>query len=150
MRRDHFTVAVRDHSTEKPTLDIAYDGPRETLTGQLTDTDSELLTVDAIDAAFRLQDTLHEDDAMGVFSLTHRLTGEYLLEVNIDARDVLALVQHTRDASEDEDSDETSYCIQIQREDDETIVYDMSSLFVYDADGELLKQHSLIPSGVEL
>lgn len=149
MRRDHFTVGVRDHGSKKPTLDIAYDGPRETLTEQLTDRGDELLTAETIDAAFRLQETLSEDEATGVFGLTHRVTGEYLLEVNVDASDVLTLVERAREASDD-DSEDIRYRIRIERDDEDTIVYEMSSLLVYDTGGELLEQHSLIPSGVEL
>jgi len=149
MRRDHFTVAARHVSSEEPTeptLAIEYDGPRETLTEQLTETDGELFVAGDVDAAFRLQNDCDDDDATGVFSLTHRVTGEYLLEVNADADDVLALVDTARDGSEDE----ASYRIHITRDDDNPVVYEMDSLLVYDNDGDLLRQHSLIPSGVEL
>lgn len=149
MRRDHFTVAARHVSSEEPTeptLAIEYNGPQETLTDQLTDADGELFVADDVDAAFRLQDARDDEDATGVFSLTHRITGEYLLEVNADADDVLALVDTARNRSEDD----ASYRIHITRADDNPVVYEMGSLLVYDNDGDLLRQHSLIPSGVEL
>lgn len=149
MRRDHFTVDIGDgDSADKPMLSIAYDGPRKTLTSQLTDIDDELVSAADIDAAFRLLDDLDADDATGVFSLSHRLTGEYLLEVNLSAAELLTFISRARDGGEDDD--ETSYLVHIERENDDAIVYEMSSLLVYDADGELLRKQSLIPSGVEL
>ena len=87
-----------------------------------------------------------DDDTTGVFSLTHRITGEYLLEVNADATDVLDLVDAARDRGEDD----ASYRIQVERADENPVVYEMDALLVYDKEGDLLRQHSLIPSGVEL
>lgn len=149
MRRDHFTVAaqhVDPDDTERPVLEIEYDGPTETLTSQLTDDSDELFPADALDAAFRLQETLDADETTGVFSLTHRITGEYLLEVNVDAEAVLDLVAAARDG----DEDDARYCVRIERADGSPVRYEMDSLLVYDDNGDLLRQHSLIPSGVEL
>jgi len=148
MRRDHFTVAARHVSSEEPTeptLAIEYTGPQETLTEQLTDSGKDLFVAEDTDAAFRMQDD-PDDDATGVFSLTHRITGEYLLEVNADATDVLDLVDAARGRGEDD----ASYRIQVERADENPVVYEMDALLVYDKEGDLLRQHSLIPSGVEL
>jgi len=147
MRRDHFTVAARHVSSEEPTLTVEYDGPQETLTEQLTDTAGELFVAEDVDAAFRLQeDRDADDDATGVLSLTHRITGGYLLEVNADADTVLSLVDAARDRGEDD----ASYRIRIERAESEPNRYRMDALLVYDNEGDLLRQHSLIPSGVEL
>jgi len=149
MRRDHFTVVTESldpEETDKPTLDIEYGGPEETLTSQLTGTDGELVEPDHIDAAFRLHEDKNSDDATGVFSLTHRITGEYLLECNAAVDTVLALVDAAREATEDE----ARYRIRINREDGEPMTFDLDALLVYGTDGDLLRQHSLIPSGVEL
>lgn len=146
MRRDHFTLAARDvGDDEQPTLSIEYNGPEETLTSQLTE-DGAVLSAADIDAAFRLKDPMDEEGAMGVFSLTHRVTGEYLLEANAEASELLDLVDAARNGAE-EDAD---YRIHIEREEGEPISYELDRLLVYDADGGLLRQHSLIPSGVEL
>lgn len=147
MRRDHFTVVAEslDPATaDNPTLDIEYDGPEETLTAQLT-ADGNQITAADIDAAFRFQDEHESADPKGVFSLTHRVTGEYLLEFNAAGEDIFELVAAAR-----EETDEESYRIRINRRDAEPIQYDLDALLVYDAEGNLLRQHSLIPSGVEL
>lgn len=148
MRRDNFTVTVRipDTDAEPPALDIEYTGPASTLTSQLTDESGGLYPADEIDTAFRLQDPLDGDDPTGVFGLTHRVTGEYLLEVNADAETILDLVQAARDT----DDGTGSYHVRIERSDDDPVDHEMDSLLVYDSEGDLLRQHSLIPSGVEL
>lgn len=150
MRRDHFTAAVLDVDSGKPSLTISYDGPEETLAEQLTDDSGETYDQDEIDAAYRLHESISDEGASGVFSLTHRITGDYLIEVNVDADEMLTLIRTARDVNEDEELVDTSYSIRIDRDAAETVVYDMDALFVYDDDGELLRQHSLIPSGVEL
>lgn len=149
MRRDHFTVTARNvdaDSSGGPTLAIEYVGPTETLTSQLADDGNELYPAEKLDAAFRLQETLDGDDVTGVFSLTHRITGEYILEVNVESCEILDLVRAARDRAEGD----ASYRIRIERSDDEPIRYEMDALLVYDSEGDLLRQHSLIPSGVEL
>ena len=149
MRRDHFTVVTENldsSEADRPTLDIEYEGPEETLTSQLADTDGSLVEASHIDAAFRFQNDQETDDAEGVCSLTHRITGEYLLECNAAVDAILALVDAARETTEDE----VSYRIRIHREDGEPITFDLDALLVYGAAGDLLRQHSLIPSGVEL
>ncbi|PSQ50363.1 hypothetical protein BRD19_01130 [Halobacteriales archaeon SW_7_65_23] len=149
MRRDHFTVAARHVSpgdAPEPTLTVEYTGPEETLTRQLTDTAGELFVAEDVDAAFRLQNDQDDEDATGVFSLTHRITGGYLLEVNADADVVLPLIDAARERTEDD----ASYRIRIERAEEEPLIYEIDALLVYDGEGDLLRQHSLIPSGVEL
>ncbi len=149
MRRDHFTVVTESldpADATNPTVDINYDGPKETLTGQLTTEAGELTPESEIDAAFRFQDSPEEDEPIGVFSLTHRITGEYLLEFNADGNDIIDLATAAREGTEDD----ASYRIRINREDGQPIVYKLDSLLTYDPDGNLLRKHSLIPSGVEL
>lgn len=148
MRRDHFTVEAESldpADADCPTLDIEYNGPKETLTTQLTESDGELIPAEDIDVAFRFQDDYESADATGACSLTHRITGEYILEFNVDGESILELVDAAR-----EQTDEATYRIRINRSDGSPVVYDLDSLLVYDADGSLLRQHSLIPSGVEI
>lgn len=147
MRRDNFTVSVQlpQADTDSPAFVIEHTGPVETLTEQLTGEDDQMYAADKIDTAFRLQDSLDEDDATGVFSLTHRVTGEFLLEVNADAGDILDLVNSARDTDDD-----GRYTVRIVRTDGDSIEHELKSLLVYDTGGNLLRQRSLIPSGVEL
>lgn len=153
MRRDQFTMTVQSPDGRPPTLDIVYDGPVEELHEQLR-ADSDPLTADELDAAFRRlagsregDDTGRTDsttDTEGVFSLTHRVTGAYLLEVNVDDDDIQKAVSAARD------TDDARYRIRLHTGENNSSVYEMSALFVYNSGGELLRQRSLIPSGVEL
>jgi hypothetical protein len=140
MRRDHFTLTVEHvdpRGTDPPSLGVRYDGPAGTLTAHLA-ADGSLPSGDDVDAAFR-----HVDADTGVFSLTRRLTGEFLLEAHADPEDVRALVAAARDRG-------GSYRIRIERPSDDDVVIEKETLLVYDPDGNLLRKDSLIPSGVEL
>ena len=163
MRRDNFTTALPDAAQDDPTLRIEYDGPTGDLVRRLTDNTDEVHPAADIDAAFRLTDPVDQPDAGGVFSLSHRVTGEFLLEANTTAEQILDLIAAARD------SEDQSYSIQIAASESATdadgfddseavtdtdtdadVVYELQALFVYDTSGELLRQHSLIPSGVEI
>ncbi|ERH09903.1 MAG: hypothetical protein J07HX64_01668 [halophilic archaeon J07HX64] len=147
MRRDQFTAAVQDLSSDSPTIDIVYDGPEDELDNRLRE-EGEPLTATDLDAAFRLLASSEAGESTaseGVFSLTNRLTGAYLLEVNIDADRMRELVAAAREVDDD-----ARYRIRIRIDRDESVIYEMSALFVYNSEGKLLRQRSLIPSGVEL
>jgi hypothetical protein len=147
MRRDQFTAAVQDLSSDSPTIDIVYDGPEDELGNRLREEGEPLAATD-LDAAFRLlapSDAGEDTASEGVFSLTNRLTGAYLLEVNIDADTMRDLVAAAREVDDD-----ARYRIHIRIDRDDSVTYEMSALFVYNSEGKLLRQRSLIPSGVEL
>jgi hypothetical protein len=141
MRRDHFTVSTHPDRSP-PTVVVRFDGPTGTLTDRLAD--DGVPASDDVDASFRLQGPVDGEDTEGAFSLTRRLTGEYLLEANAEAAAVLDVVGAARN------SDDTSYRIRIVRPDADPVVYEKETLLVYNDQGSLLRQHSLIPSGVEL
>lgn len=146
MRREYFTLATRlpadDAAPSRPTIGLEFDGPLAELQDALADDAGEPLPADAVDVTCRLQG---DEDATCVVGLTHRLTGEFLLEVNADADAILDLV----DAARDGEDEEPTYRVVIDA-DDETTVYDKETLLVYDSAGNLLRGQSLIPSGVEL
>jgi len=100
--------------------------------------------------AYRLQTSL-DDDATGVVSVTNRITGDFVLELNEDADDVLKFIRAARRYGEhDPDSDGRYYDVRIHIEGDELVTYDKRTFLVYNEEGNLLRNHSLIPSGVEL
>ncbi len=136
MRRDYFTVDFRHEPTEGiPTLSIDYDGP----TGELRDRLASTGESDELDVAFRYQ----ADADTGVLSLTDRMTGEFVFEVTAPVERVNGLVN----AAEDGDGE---YEVRVTDGDGKSLVYEKQALLVYDADGNLLRQRSLIPGSVEL
>lgn len=146
MRRDYFTITLQnvDTTDDKPGLLIDFEGPSETLDERLTD------DIEDIDVGFRLQTAVDADDAAGVFSIAERVTGEYLLEVNADAETVFELVDAAREYGQTTSDSDGCFSIQLRDEGDLVFETRKRTLLVYDTDGSLLRQHSLIPSGVEL
>lgn len=157
MRRDYFELDVSNvdwvdgsGSPEKPNVAIDFAGPADELRDRLTDTTGDLLDAEGTDAAFRLTDDVDDPDASGVVSVTNRITGDFVLELNVDAEDVLRFVRAARRYGESTDDGDGRYRVEIRVDDGELTVYEKSTFLVYSSDGDLLRGHSLIPSGVEL
>lgn len=157
MRREHFTLDVEnvdwvdtDGEPSKPAVSILFTGPTTTLRERLTGPDGEVLEAGETDVALRLQGPL-EDEPEGVVSVTNRITGEFILELNEDADDVLRFISAARGYGETA-SDDGRYEVEIafEEENEPLVTYDKRTFLVYDEEGNLLRGHSLIPSGVEL
>ncbi len=157
MRRDYFSLAIEDvewldgeGDPRKPRVVIDFDGPDSTLRTRLTGHDDVPLSADETDAAYRLRTPLDDPDAEGVVSLTNRVTGEFVLELNEDADTVMSFVRAARRYGEEEPDDDARYQIRVEIEGEEVVTYDKRTFLVYNDEGNLLRKHSLIPSGVEL
>ncbi|WP_266076585.1 DUF5793 family protein [Haladaptatus caseinilyticus] len=157
MRRDYFTLDVEnidwvdtDGTPRKPTVIIDFEGPSSTLRERLTGLDGELLEADETDVTFRLQASLDDADATGVVSVTDRTTGDFILELNQDAENVLKFIRAARAYGDETDESDGRYHVDIAINGDHEVEYDKSTFLVYNREGNLLRQHSLIPSGVEL
>ncbi|WP_408958976.1 DUF5793 family protein [Natrinema sp. 74] len=155
MRREHFTLDVdniawveSDGEPEKPAVSIDFTGPATMLRERLTGPDGDVLEASETDVALRLQGPLG-DNTTGVVSVTNRITGEFILELNEGADDVLRFVRAARGYGETAD-DEGRYTVEITLDAEPFVTYDKRTFLVYDDEGSLLRQHSLIPSGVEL
>lgn len=156
MRRDYFTLEA-DHDDPDawgdepavPTVTVSFEGPAGELTERLVDVAGDRLDAEMIDVAYRLQDAVDATDARGVVSVTNRHTGEFILELNADAEDVLGFVKAARAYGKRTDGD-ARYRVRLVVGGDVWSTYEKSTLLVYDREGSLLRQHSLIPSGVEL
>ena len=156
MRREHFTLTVRnvdwvetDGTPRKPSVSIDFTGPESTLRERLTGPDGTLLEATETDVALRLQGPL-ETDADGVVSVTNRVTGDFVLELNEAAADVLTFIRAARRYGETASDDEGRYHVEILLDGESMTSYEKGTFLVYDEEGSLLRQHSLIPSGVEL
>ena len=156
MRRDYFTLEVRNvdwvedgDEAKKPTVIIDFEGPSSTLRERLTGTDDDLLDAEETDVAFRLQGPM-DGDAAGVVSVTNRITGDFVLELNQDADDVLKFITAAREYGKESGDMDGQYHVEISINGDDLAEYDKSTFLVYNNEGNLLRQHSLIPSGVEL
>ncbi|MEF8789943.1 MAG: DUF5793 family protein [Haloarculaceae archaeon] len=156
MRRDYFTLDVRNLGSEAdpeergiPTVVIDFDGPEDQLTDRLTDESGALLDGGDLDVSYRLHGPVDDPDTGGVVAVTDRVTGDFVLELNADAGDVTRFVDAARAYGKDTD-DGKRYRVELAIDGEPFATYEKSTLLVYDADGGLLRGHSLIPSGVEL
>lgn len=156
MRREQFTIDVADvewleadREPELPTLTVTVeDGPDRDSFGR---TSGEVAPgADEIDVTVRLSGGVEDPDDTAVVAFTDRVTGEYLLEANADASAILAFLAAARRYGEVSD-DATRYRVRLgQDPDDPLFVLEKRTLLVYSNEGELLRGHSLIPSGVEI
>jgi len=161
MRRDYFDANVDDDEQDRPVIAISFDGPDGLLSERLETEDGPLGSSE-IDVTYRLTNGENEADQdvagdagterdgtaeSGVLSVANRLTGEFVLEVRVDPTAVSDLV---RASKETDGEDGSRYRLRLVNADGSSTVYDKGTLLVYDADGSLLRQRSLIPGGVEL
>ncbi|MDZ5811748.1 DUF5793 family protein [Halorubrum sp. AD140] len=153
MRRDYFELTVEGvgdgaDARATPMVRIDFHGPEGLLRDRLSDADGDLLDAAEIDVAFRLRESLSDaDDPEGVVGVTNRFTGDFILELNETATDVLPFIHAARDSAGDEDA---HYRVEIDVDGDRLVAYDKNTFLVYDHEGNLLRNESLIPSGVEL
>jgi hypothetical protein len=157
MRRDYFSVEIHnigrneageDGEPRCPTLDITFDGPPTALDDRLTNEEGDRPS-STIDVTCRLLDSAEDPDANGVIGVTDRQTGDFLLEANVDAEEVLEFVRAAREyGTETEGSERYRMCI--TGENGEIVRHDESTFLLYNDEGDLVRRHSLIPSGVEL
>lgn len=157
MRRDYFTLDVRGvdwvetgGEPATPTVVIDFEGPAEELEERFTDFEDELLEASQTDVALRLQSGIDDEDATGVVSVTNRVTGDFILELNERAGNVLRFIRVARTYGEEVGVNGGRYRVVVRIDGDPLVTYDKSTFLVYDSEGNLLRQHSLIPSGVEL
>ncbi|WP_181692519.1 DUF5793 family protein [Natronomonas sp. LN261] len=148
MRRDYFTLeaaGVTADEPDQPVISVAYEGPTEEFEERLQRGGGRL-DGEAVDVTYRLRDPLEAETPMGVFAVSDRVTGEYVLELNAEAEPIIAVT----DAAGGE-AESGQYRLVIETDDGTRLAaYDKSTLLVYDGDGELLRERSLIPSGVEI
>lgn len=146
MRRDYFDADVRNvaDDEELPVVAISFDGPAGVLSERMN-TDDGTLDASEIDVTYRLTDAGGGGET-GVLSVANRLTGEFVLEVPLDPQETFSLVR----AAKRFEDDDARYRVRLTDGDGKSTIYDKSTLLVYDADGSLLRQKSLIPGGVEL
>jgi hypothetical protein len=149
MRRDYFSldaVGVQADGSGRPTMRITYEGPTDEFEPRLRRGDT-VLDGGGVDVAYRLQDPLDAGSPAGVLAIADRVTGEYVLELNAGADAVLNVAGAVAEA----DEADGRYRIVIETDGgDELATYDKSTLLVYDHNGDLLRDRSLIPSGVEI
>ncbi len=156
MRREQFSLAVTDVAWVEtdaeprlPTVTIAFDGDPDALAARLAGAEGEDAADDDADFAVRLQRSAEDGQAEAIVALTRRLTGDYVLELTVDPETILEFTRAARRYGESTDGG-AKYRARIVADGEQLAAFEKETLLVYSPDGELLRQHSLIPSGVEL
>lgn len=156
MRREQFTLEVlhvswvdEDTDPEQPVLSITFDGDQSSIEPRLTTGSGRILDDQTIDISIRLQDAQDDSTPGGVVAVTNREIGEYIAEINVDMEEMLTFITAARRYGESTD-DIARYAARINTTEGTVASFEKRTLLVYSNDGELLRQHSLIPSGVEI
>lgn len=157
MRRDQLDLSVRGVAwvddgaePERPRVHIdADEAAASALRERLRGPDGEPLAAAETDVAVRLLGDPDDPETVGVVSVTDRVTGEFVLELNEAAEDVLRFIRAARRYGEHAGGD-GEYVVAITAEGEPLVELEKTTFLVYTEDGELLRKHSLIPSGVEL
>lgn len=155
MRREDFELDASqiewvEHGGDpaQPTVTIDFHGEATLLRERLADSDGGYLDADGTDVAFRLREPAEDGSAEGVVSVTNRVTGDFVFELNVDAADVFRFVEAAREYGKREDG--SHYRVVIREDGEELLSYEKDTFLVYNEEGDLLRSKSIIPSGVEL
>ncbi|MWV64916.1 hypothetical protein GRS48_08805 [Halorubrum sp. JWXQ-INN 858] len=155
MRRDYFDLSVEGVAGDAdepsmPLVRIDFHGPGGLLRERLSNAEGDLLDAAETDVAFRLREPLSPAaDPEGVVGVTNRITGDFVLELNETAADVLAFIRAAREYGNAAGGD-ARYRVEIDVDGERLVSYEKATFLVYDHEGHLLRGESLIPSGVEL
>ncbi|QLH82418.1 hypothetical protein HZS54_12680 [Halosimplex pelagicum] len=137
-----------DGQPEQPVLHLYFDGPRPRLKELLTSRLREDIRPDEIDVTFRFVSPTSEADT-GVFSLSDRVTGDFILECEGKADSIRTFVRGVGEYANRSGRD-ARYEVQIRADTGVVASFEKELLLVYNADGTLLRHASLIPSSVEM
>ncbi len=155
MRRQAFTVAMRHvepgqgaKTAPLPTLRLRYDGAGSDLRSALEGANGTHLSETDIDVSLRLKGAF-EERPDGVLSVSERLTGDFVCECNVDARDVFEFLSATKRRAATVDGP-AKYRIQFVAEGTPIRTYEMDTFLVYTQSGTLQESESLLPNGAQL
>lgn len=155
MRRDSLTLEVediewldREEQPRQPTLTVSVADGADDLGDRLRSADDRTLGADDLDVSVRFREP-EGSDRDGVLALTNRLTGEFILELNVPGSDVVDFVTAARRYGE-QTGDAARYRVRVVADGSSLLDLEKRTLLVYSSEGELLRERSLIPSGVEI
>lgn len=138
-----------DEEPRQPTLTISASDDAASLAGRLRRSEGGSLSGTAVDVTFRYRGAPDDADVRGVLAISNRVTGEFLLETNAPGADLVHFVTAARRYAE-RSGGATRYRVRILVGDESILEFEKRTLLLYSEEGELLRQQSLIPSGVEI
>jgi len=133
----------------QPILTVPYTDSPSTLRGRLATPDGSPLSAEQIDVTFRHNSPPQDAHRHGILGISNNVTGDFILEYRTDPTPIQTLVQAARQYAKESQQD-VIYTLRVTTGAEEMTSYEKHILLVYDADGTLLKHHSLIPNDIEL
>lgn len=132
-----------------PVLHLRFDGHSEVMIDQLPDTGTGNEYPEDFDVSFQLQTSLDDSDANGVLAVSDRLTGEYLLELEVAAKQIFDFVRSVHQYA-DETGKEVQYIVSLDADNGTAMEYSKQVLITRMTDGGLYRSRSLIPTWVDI
>lgn len=156
MHRDKLSARVGDiewfdtgQQPSKPTFIITFDGPASDLRSRFQRPGSEQYTPADIDIFYRPHPSARPAASSGVLGLSDGMTGDYLLELNLGSDVIETLVAAVRQYASAAEAG-PRYSVELWAGDHQLGTFDKETLLVFNADGELVRQRSLPPDGLEI
>lgn len=155
MRRDKLSVElVNAHSPERsepklPRFVVRFDGPETELASRFHNPADSVYTPEQLDVSFREQAPSNGSPSTGVFSVSDRLTGDYLFEVTASTGLIGAFSDAVRRYTEATEA-APRYEVALWAAETERAVFTKHTFLVFQQDGTLLRHHCVIPASVEL
>lgn len=156
MRRGRLSVALTNVDwveselpPEQPYLSITFDGPEEELKERFRKSKDSGYTPDDLDFCYRIQQSSHPTVSGGVFSVSDRLTGEYLFEIDVSVKTIEKFVYAVRRYATTRD-EETRYGVEIRVGNRPVAEFGKEIFLVYGSERTLLRHRSLIPDEIEI
>ena len=133
-------------SPRVPVLVIAFDGHSLTCLDRLRELSVDESVPDELDVFFRIHKL--DSDLPGVLGIENPLTGEYLLEIEVDRTHIFRFVEAVHRYA-DETGNGIQYTLWISSEDGLVMDYAMQVLPVFTIDNRILRHLSILPAGVD-
>lgn len=131
-----------------PCLQVQIDIPEEMSIERLRGPDGEYYESDDVDVFYRHQ-PVEPPVESGVLSLADRLTGEYILEIPASPHLIEKAVYAVQEYGTHQEVN-PQFETKIQIGDRQLASFSKETLLIYAIDDELLRDRSLIPSGIEI
>lgn len=140
MHREDFTVRARSGDRGRPVIAIEYDGPAGRLAGALAEVNEGPIGPDDLEVSVR---PAPATKGGGVLAIAGAATGGYFLETPVDLHAVTGVTRAARDREVE------TVAVVLQPIDGDPIEFDTRTILIYDDDGEIRHDRSLVPGGVQ-
>ncbi|MFW6436532.1 MAG: DUF5793 family protein [Halococcoides sp.] len=140
MYREDFTVRTRTGDRGRPVVAIEYDGPRERLLDRVDSVTTAPIGPDDLELAIR---PAPATKGAAVLAITGTATGAYLLETPVDHNAFEAVTTSARDRGVE------TVAVVIRPIEGDPVEFDTRTILLYDDAGQIRRDRSLVPGGVQ-